>query len=169
LATGGHCPRPEKGQGSLAYRAQPLELHRRTREKAMEWLISGPRNRKVEMRANGKRRNPGKFRSSLGRPMWEPGVGGRQPGGTDSPDKGGASRVIGIRGSLQTRGSRHAAVAKVNPWTRQRGPDGFRNREVEIDRGLGGPAARNYGRTWRQTVWEPGAGAEGDRGALFRP
>jgi hypothetical protein len=72
------------------------------RESNVVRLMSKFWNREVEMdlpetaKAAESQAQPGlpEERSAMGttRGTWEPGVGGRQPGGTDSPDKDGASR-----------------------------------------------------------------------------
>jgi len=70
-------------------------------------------NREVESDSSERRESAGKTRrvpalikvrkgNRAGRWLWEPGVGGRQPGGTDPPEVSSASSTM-IRGSLQTK------------------------------------------------------------------
>jgi hypothetical protein len=102
---------PEKEQGWLADRASS-RTSAAQREESIEVRLMSWTEETERLKATGWKavRHRGKSKRTS-EPMWEPGVGGRQPGGTDSPDKGGESRAIGIRGSLQTKASRHATVA----------------------------------------------------------
>jgi len=119
----GALSQAHKETGVACKPSKPLDDSNEARESTVVRLISELRNRKMEADLTGGGESRGKLGqsgatkrvSSNGRArwMWEPGVGGWQPGDTDSSDLR-RCKSPRIRGSLQTRASRRLARRESN-------------------------------------------------------